>query len=205
MKTITLTCTPTGKDRSSTLMTLLILLSLLIISLRSAAMARPVYDSLSCLEIEGKVLLSDEPQNRECTIELISQYGQVDTIQMKDYHRKFRFVLSVNTTYAIRISKKGYLTKLISVNTDMPGDLERLHRFTFETPLLKEEALVHLNREAVDLPIAIIRYDEQNDCFSYDKDYTETVKKVLRRSNSFEKKSSLINTPSKELAAAYTN
>jgi hypothetical protein len=57
----------------------------------------------------------------------------------------------------------------------------------------------------MEMPIAIIQFDNKNDCFEYDKKYTETVKRQLRRSKSFGKHTSLISTDSKALATAYTN
>lgn len=164
----------------------------------------PVYDSLSCLEIEGKILVSDEDRGLSCTVELIGLDGKVEKFEVNDSRRKFKLVLGRNSYYTIRISRPGYVSKLIGVDTEVE-ETDIIYGFKFETMLLKEEALVHLNKDAMDMPIAIIQFDEKNDGFVYDKKYTESVKQKLREHKSFNKSASLISTNSKMLATAYTD
>jgi hypothetical protein len=98
---------------------LMIFLCAFISGLNSANPYEPVYDSLTCLEIEGKILISDEDRSLGCTVELIGLDGKTDTLILKENRRKFKLVLGRNTYYTIRISKKGYVSKLISVNTEV--------------------------------------------------------------------------------------
>lgn len=193
------------QDLRTTITLLIMLLCLFTVKISSASSGRPVIDSLTCLEIEGRVLIADENPSRECTIELISHNGQIDTIQLKDSKRKFRFLLNRNTSYAIRISKKGYVSKIVNVNTELKGDgSDNLHRFMFETPLLKEEDTVHLNKDVMEMPIAIIHFDQQQKCFQYDKEYTRTIKNEMRKNKPLNT-GSRIQTNSKSHAISYTN
>jgi len=173
--------------------------------LNSANRYKPEYDSLTCLEIEGKILVSDEDRNLNCIVEVIGLDGKVEKLVLKDSRLKFKLTLGKNSYYTIRISRPGYASKLIGVDTEVDIETDVIYGFKFETMLLKEEALVHLNKEAMDMPIAIIQFDGENDGFVYDKKYTESIKHKLRESKSFDKSSSRISTNSKMLATAYTN
>jgi hypothetical protein len=157
------------------------------------------YDSLSCLQIEGKILNAEDGMDGECKVELIQFNEVVDSVILKEGKKKFKFVLSKNSYYAIRVSKKGYISKLVSVNTEIVTQSEEIYKFTFETNLIKEAALKRLNRDVVDFPVAIIHFDYENDCFSYNKEYTVAIKKELRQSNTSYSRTSDTST---ELASA---
>jgi hypothetical protein len=154
--------------------------------------------------VQGKILLMEEGDTKECIVELINNLGEIDSVILKDNKTKFKFILARNSTYAIRISKKGFVSKYVSINTDMPVDDEVIHRFVFETPLLKKDAMAHLNREAMDLPIAIIHFDTKKRCFNYNKEYTASIKKELRKGRSVERQDPMITSNSRELATAYS-
>lgn len=201
--TVITTSVSSGPDLRSRITFLFMLLVLLTTTLRSAPLGVPSNDSLICLEIEGKIVVPEEHLNKDCTIELIDHDGNIDTIELRDNKRKFKLILCRNTSYAIRISKKGYMSKIINVNTAIVSGSDELHRFVFETPLLKEEAMVHLNKDAMEMPIAIIQFDKEKNCFTYDKEYTSMIKKELRKSKSFG--NGHISTSSKAYATAYTN
>lgn len=176
----------------------------------SMAGLKPIHDSLVCLEIQGKILMQEgDLSTDDCIIELINNQGDIDSLILKNNKLKFKFKLARNSSYAIRVSRKGYLSKYVSVNTDMTmntddenGDV--IHRFIFETPLLKKDATAHLNREAMDLPIAIIHFDNKKRCFNYNKEYTASIKKELRRGRSVERQDPLITSNTRELATAYS-
>ncbi len=194
--------------RDSNILKLIIILLFIAGSVWSAPAGKPVHkvsDSLVCLLIQGKITIYGESTDNECIVELIDENGNIDTLVLKDNKLKFRFMLERNSTYAIRVSKKGYMSKYVSVNTEINDENDVIHRFVFETPLLKKEASVHLNPDATDLPIAIIHFDSKKNCFNYDKEYTANVKKQLRKGRSLDKKKMLISTHSKNLASAYTN
>jgi hypothetical protein len=195
----------TGLGVKFRILLLMTILCVFVSRLNSANRYEPEYDSLTCLEIEGKILVSDEDHSLNCMIELIGLDGKVERLILKENRRKFKLTLSRNSYYTIRISRPGYASKLIGVDTEVNEEADVIYNFKFETMLLKEEALVHLNKDAMDMPIAIIQFDSENDDFVYDKKYTESVKQKLRENKSFDKSSSLISTNSKMLAAAYTD
>lgn len=154
------------------------------LQLKAGATFKPKYDSTTCLVIEGKILNADEGIEGQCKVELLDANGVVDTAILKEGKRKFKFVLKKNTFYAIRVTKEGYISRLVSINTEMlTKEDDMIHKFSFETKLMPEERMAHLNTDALDFPIAIIHYDYDLECFSYNREYTNNLKKELRLAN----------------------
>jgi hypothetical protein len=140
-------------------------------------------DSASCLRIEGKISNANEGIDGECLVELICTNEVVESVVLKEGKKKFRFILSKNLRYGIRITKKGYLSRLISIDTEMSDNTEMfgLHKFEFETKLYKEEISKLLNTDALDFPIALVQFDYEQECFSYNKEYTAYIKNEMRK------------------------
>lgn len=147
--------------------------------LKSANQNKLKHDSLCCLQIEGIVTNAGDGIDGECKIELIGLNDYSDSLILREGKRKFKFVLNKNSYYAIRISKKGYISKLVSVNTEMLVENGDLHVFEFETSLIREEALERLNKDMLDFPVAIIHFDYEADRFSYNKEYSAFIKREL--------------------------
>jgi hypothetical protein len=143
------------------------------------SIGRPGLDTNSCLEIDGKIINAAEGIDGTCTVELICANITVESSILKDGKKKFRFILKKNQTYSIRLSKKGYVSKLISVNTTIPNDFDEIYKFSFETKLAENTNSARSNKEVSDFPIAIIYFDQKKDCFDYNKEYTSRIKKEL--------------------------
>jgi hypothetical protein len=141
--------------------------------------SRAKYDSLACLQIEGIVKNANDNTDSECIVELISSNEIIDTVILKEGKKKFKFVLKKDTYYAIRVSKKGYISKIVSVNTEIINSGFGMYVFQFETTLLKDALLCRLNKDILDFPIAIIHFDYEKDCFSYNKEYSAYIKREM--------------------------
>ncbi|MBL7933115.1 MAG: hypothetical protein JNL60_14510, partial [Bacteroidia bacterium] len=102
-----------------------------------------------------------------------------DSLILKDGKTKFGFVLKKNSYYSIRISKKGFISKLVAVNTEILIETDGIHRFNFQTKLMNEALISRLNDDVVDFPVAIIHFDYDNNCFDYNKEYTSYIKREL--------------------------
>jgi radical SAM superfamily enzyme YgiQ (UPF0313 family) len=89
------------------------------------------------------------------------------------------YSLKKNAIYSIRISKKGYLTKLISIYTKIPKENQELYRLDFDTELIEEHKSKKLNSDAIDFPITIIYFDEEENLFYFNEEYTNNIKKCL--------------------------
>jgi hypothetical protein len=150
-----------------------------LITCTKALCARPATDTNLCLEIDGKILNADEGSDGQCTIELIHSNIVIASTVLKDGKKKFKFILKKNTNYMIRISKEGYISRLVSVDTKLDEGDTDFYSFAFETKLLKEVASQRLNKDLLDFPIALIYFDAKKDCFDYNREYTSKIKKDL--------------------------
>lgn len=158
-----------------------LLLSLYSAKMQSANGHKLKYDSLSCLQVEGKILNSEEGVDASCTVEIICQNEVVDAVTLREGKTKFKFVLNKNSFYAIRVSKKGFITKLVAVNTEILTETDGIYKFVFETSLVPEAALKYLNEDVVDFPVAIIQFDYEQECFTYNEEYTNTIREELHK------------------------
>lgn len=152
-------------------------------SMQASHGRRLKFDSTSCLLIEGKILNADQGNEEVCVVELILNNTTIDSVLLKEGKEKFKFVLSKDKSYAIRISKRGFVSKLLSIDTRMLNEEEVIFRFEFATKLIKAEFAKKLNQDALDWPVALINFDSKHKCFSYDRRYTTQMKRNLYASN----------------------
>lgn len=165
-----------------TIINTLIVVSLCVMGLNvKAGNPRIKYDSSSCLLLEGKILNAAEGEEKGCIIEIFESGGETaDTILLTGNKKSFRYVLKKNSFYGIRVTKKGFVPRLISVNTAITSESDRVHKFSFETALPDESELEYLNHDALDFPVAIIYYDKQDDSFCHNQQYTTSIKREMR-------------------------
>jgi hypothetical protein len=159
----------------------LVVALLFVANIKATANYSLQFDSLSCLQIEGKITNVEEG-NGECTVELISANEVVEEIVLKEGKFKFKFVLQKNKFYSIRLSKVGFITKLVSVNTEILTESEGIHVFKFETGLITAAIASKLNPDIIDFPATIIQYDYEMDTFVHNAQYTAYIKRELYKS-----------------------
>lgn len=145
----------------------------------SAQFNRKSTDTLACLEITGKVLNAFEGEDASCRVELINKGDVIDSVILKEGKDHFHLILSKDQYYAIRISKKGYVPRILEINTTMFVELDGLYTFHFNTELISDKLAKKLNQDALDFPIAIIYFNHDEDCFDYSREYTETLKNEM--------------------------
>jgi hypothetical protein len=138
----------------------------------------PAIPDTFVLEIEGKIVNSGKSPALT-RVELLCDNRVIDSFIMKDQQRMFAFNLKKNNSYTIRISKDGYVSKLVCIDTRVPVFNENLYRFSFETKLIDNETSEKLNKEVLDMPIAMIYFDVKKGCFYYSKAYTSNIKRSL--------------------------
>lgn len=93
-----------------------------------------------------------------------------------------RFILKRDNQYTLQVSKDGYYTKWVCINTALPEDLVLIEDFLYESKieleLFKQDKSIH--SFYVDLPIAIYSYNQQLNQFKYIEEYTNDMEKTLR-------------------------
>jgi len=163
----------------------LILLSLFVLNFNSNAIIRSkqldnkMEDTATCLSLKGKIINALEGETKQCKVELLNADGVVDSMFLNKTNKFFKFKLTRDTYYAIRVTKKGYVTKLISINTSFPADVVDICEFAFNTELISEKESENLNKDALDFPIAIIHFDDKTEQFTYNKEYTLNIKREI--------------------------
>ena len=83
--------------------------------------------------------------------------------------------------YTIKLTKDMFIKKSISINTDLPKDLKvkTSYKFHFETDLVKAPDLKSQRVDAMDFPIALVRYDPLKKKFQYSPKYNEMINDQL--------------------------
>lgn len=135
------------------------------------------YDKNSCLHIKG--IVDNDNDYRDCFVELISPNKTIDTVVLSQGNENFEFVLRKNCEYTIRISKKGYLSKTIAINTQILTLESEIHFFEFDTFLIKDAEVAKLNKTLINAPVALVSYNYQLESFAPDSHYTELMKKEM--------------------------
>ncbi len=136
-------------------------------------------DSTKCLVIRGRILNSAENIFDQCKIELINSEGVLDSVFLKNGSKTFKFTLHRNSNYKIRVVKKGCVPKLISIDTKVPANNDNVYDFNFNIGLMTIDEGNRLNKEALDLPIAIIYFNERQEVFQYNREYTAKIKREI--------------------------
>lgn len=160
---------------------LFVLLNLFSINLSAQSCPPPHFsDSLLCLEISGKIQKGDANDDKYTKVVLIHYNTPVDSVQIEG-NRSFKFKLLKDAYYAIKIYRKGYAPRLISICTDIPQEVcnDKIFRFHFTTRLVRENEFAELDNEARDFPIAIISFNKSKKAFYYNVEYTSNIKKSL--------------------------
>jgi hypothetical protein len=140
-------------------------------------------DESTCLVIDGGMEKTANGMSTPATVELITGDGVIETITLSGEKQTFKFYLSHNQWYAIRIKREGYIPRLISVNTHMPFDNDFIYKFSFRTSLIPVDELKNVDLDAADFPVAIIHYNAEFDDFSHSEAYTNYIKQLLFQFN----------------------
>ena len=145
----------------------------------ASAALLPDIDTSLCLQIEGVVLNAGDDLDENCTIELLCANKLIRSLVLMDGNKSFKFTLKKNLSYAIRISQKNRVSKLISIDTKMNKDPYGMKYFLFETKLKATYDPAKNQPGYVNSPIAIIYYDSSKDDFVHDKEYANKMKNEL--------------------------
>ncbi len=158
------------------------ILVVMLISLYTFTIAQS-NDSTICLEVIGIAVHKTEPLDG-VTIKLYKEneelvWEQITNIPYHDH--SFSFSLLRNSHYSIEVSKDGYISRLVSIDTRLPDDVQvkaaNKFIFEFEVDLVKEIKMK--DDFYVDFPIAIISYNSNTGVFENHDDYTKHIKEKI--------------------------
>lgn len=123
------------------------------------------------LDISGEITHGDASLDG-VLVELFEGNKVVDAFETKK-NGKFKFTLMSEEIYTIQLTKKGYYTKRISVNTKVPSEIEDTYKFDFDINVDAKEDKEY-DGYLVEYPSALIAYDKKKDEFIFDKTYTKS-------------------------------
>lgn len=92
---------------------------------------------------------------------------------------KCSFRLPLDKSFKIEVSKPGFVTKHIAVNTRVPFDNKGTYTFTFDVELF--EVVKGLDVSVLNNPIAKVSYRVSEECFAYDVAYTSRINADLKK------------------------
>jgi hypothetical protein len=96
-----------------------------------------------------------------------------------DKKGKSSFQLPLDKKFKIIIQKKGYVSKIVEVNTEVPKDVNNAFIFGVDVALFAE--VKNLNTDVLLKPVAKIKYDKMSKEFNYDVAYTHKVNGELKK------------------------
>lgn len=92
---------------------------------------------------------------------------------------KCSFKLPLDKIFKIEISKTGFVTKSIAVNTKIPVDKKNVYTFNFDVDLF--EVVKGLDVSVLNNPIAKVSYHLGDESFGYDVAYTSKINADLKK------------------------
>ena len=140
----------------------------------NASKLRSNSDSSVCLEINGKLSNLNIDGDKSYRVELISNNNVIESKTLKN-KREFTFKLKKNTHYAVRVTKVGFVPKVISIFTDSPKEVNDLFRLQFDVELIHNSETKDINKDALDFPTVVVSYSPEGDRFDYDKKYSANL------------------------------
>ncbi len=136
-------------------------------------------DSL-CLKLNGKVSKTKESAKHTFTVQLI-QNDKIIASQVVKAGKSFNFYLNKNAWYGVKINATECVSKIISVNTQIPTyqELEKfMVSFEIEEPISYTEAQ-YLDQDAIDFPLSILSYHTEVENFEGNDEYSKNIKNKL--------------------------
>ncbi|MGM0497141.1 MAG: hypothetical protein ACQESJ_04440 [Bacteroidota bacterium] len=133
------------------------------------------------LTLKGAVEKGEEPLN-DAQITLYQDSEEVENIRTGN-DGEFSVDMEINKEYTVEFSKDEYVSKKIFVDANVPEDEEGTWMVEFSVGLFK--MYPDLDVSALDKPITKILYNERENGFAYDYNYTEKmmakVDKILQQ------------------------
>lgn len=138
-----------------------------------------------CLEISGNLSPDMRSIPGGYVVMLIQNNKVIEQIEVNG-KEKFKLHLKRNTRYSIRVEKNGFISRLVSVCTNLPENarVTNLYRFHFDIHLFSDAFAKYFDPDDIDFPVALIAYDEKQKLFNYDKSYTEQVQQKMHSMSS---------------------
>lgn len=146
-------------------------------------------DSVECLKVLGIAVDGNSKPIDGVEVRLYKENEEMDWSEISNvsYHEhSFMYKLEANSYYTIEISKKGFVTRSIGINTNIPStvSLDRIFQYEFEVTMFQEKK--ETDDYYLDFPVALISYDSSKEVFINNTAYTNHIKKMIQRSTNYQ-------------------
>jgi len=112
-------------------------------------------------------------------ITISDETKQVTKTYYSDRFGKCQFKLPMNKLFEIRVSKKGYVTKIMNVDTRIPTKKLSVYTLIFDIYLFED--IKGLDVSLLKTPIAKIIFNNDSDNFVFDRLYTYNVNEKIKK------------------------
>lgn len=154
-------------------------------SLYSFKRYHPEKNNINCLEMYGNVKESKNwetwPLKNIEDAEIIifnTEYKVLEKLH-SDKIGMCVMKLSLNDQFIIRVSKEGYITKTIHVDTRLSETKLAHYYINFEIDMFED--IPGLDVNILTKPIAIVSYNNYLNCFDYDFNVTDAINEKLKK------------------------
>ncbi|MBI3509160.1 MAG: carboxypeptidase regulatory-like domain-containing protein [Bacteroidetes bacterium] len=145
-----------------------------------------VGDDQFYLELNGRVLESrgqekdeDKKNLDSAEVTVTNESGKKVLYGLTDKQGRLSFRLPFSRKFVVHITKKGYVEKMIEVDTHVPVDEKKNYTFAFNVDIF--ESIQGLDVSILSKPIAKVKYHTTEKIFSYDVGYTSMVNGSLQK------------------------
>lgn len=124
-------------------------------------------------ESHGQVKETDKPTLDSAEVEVRTESGKLCIFGLTDSKGRLAFRLPLNAFCTVSFTKKGYVKKIIRIDSNVPFKDKKAYTFTFDIDIF--ERVDGLDVKVLDQPISQIHYRALTKSFDYDKEYTAKV------------------------------
>ena len=111
-------------------------------------------------------------------VKVFSDSSRLLAVHYSNKHGECRYKLPLNRMLKLEISKKGYVTKYIEVNSKVPPERKLAYIFPYDIDLFEE--IQGLDASILKKPVAKVKYELEKSNFEYDEAFTTSVNTDLR-------------------------
>ncbi len=130
-----------------------------------------------CLEVNGLFIYNGEAVP-EFNVEVYMEDAVVEKFAT-DKKGRASLKLKQDHDYYLRLSKPGFVPRIINISTKMPknalAEVDIFH-FTFEMEMIPEQN--NYNSYYLDFPAALVSYDKKEQGYAISQKYNEYIKKM---------------------------
>jgi hypothetical protein len=140
----------------------------------------------NCLEMQGIVKQSgsDEYSSEyvldSAVVSVFNETKKTTDSSFSDKEGKCNINLPLNNEYMIRITKKGFLTKILKIDTRIKRHKKHRYVFPFDIDLFRKIEGVDVSYLLKD-PIACVHFNSNEKYFDYNYNHTNLVNEKIRK------------------------